>query len=702
MIFFRNFTPEFINQLIPSAMKSSLIRKNPVQTSFFAASSTGKKFGIVFLFCLLLYSCAEVRRTATDQQPAIFENNMRSYLSKAAADITDSSLSGFSSVAERETMRPRRYREFIEMMGIQDYVWKEKTSLNITVTGTIQRDGYRIEKLYYESLPGLYVPANLYIPDHIEKPAAAILYVCGHSPGQKVHYQAYPAKFASLGFVCLIIETIQWGEVRGDHWGCYARGWFNWYSRGYNPAGVELWNAIRGLDLLASRPEVDPEKLGVTGISGGGSQSWYIAAADPRVKAAAPVCGASTLKAQIGQRTIDGHCDCMMPTNTCRIDFQDIGALIAPRPLLIAQADRDGLNTIESVRELYSDLKKVYEILGAADQVSLVETPGGHSYHQLSREKIHSFFLRHLYGKEVPPEKTGDIDKENLLSAEELRVYTDGVPGGDRTTTIQDSFVRLAPVPEISDRQALLAYRDTVVRFLKEKTFGAFPETPCPFNGERVFRSLDGGPFGWTIHRFVPEEGWRLKVDFHWRNDTAEKKPLIIILTNYDEERWGPENFSSELDQNQNIAYFGPRGTGETGWDPALQWHVRRASAWTGRTIASMQVYDLLRCIAYCRTLPQVDPSKIILAAKNEMTVVALYAALLDGNCQQVILKNPAATQDAVSRTDSKGEAVEMLNCLRITDVSRIPALILPTKTVFLGETPSAYEWSVNLIRKLQ
>ena len=683
-------------------MKSSPISKDSVQIKVFVAFSTVKRYIVVFVSCLLLCGCKEARHATRDEQLIVFENNIRSYLSKAAADITDRSLSGISSAAGWEKIRPQRYREFIEMMGIQDYAWKEKTSLNIKITGTIQRDGYRIEKLYFESLPGLYVPANLYIPDHMEKPAAAILYVCGHSPSQKVHYQAYPAKFARLGFVCLIIETIQWGEVRGDHWGCYERGWFNWYSRGYNPAGVELWNAIRAIDLLASRPEVDPERLGVTGISGGGSQSWYIAAADPRIKAAAPVCGASTLKAQIGQRTIDGHCDCMMPTNTYRIDFQNIGALIAPRPLLIAQANRDGLNTIESVRELYSDLKKVYEMYDAAGQISLVETPGGHSYHQTSRKMIHAFFFKHLCGKEISSEEAGDIDKENLLSAEELKVYTDGVPEDDRTTTIQDSFVKLAPVPEISDRQALLAYRDTVVRFLKEKTFGAFPKTPCPLNGEKEFRSLDGGKFGLTIHRFVPEEGWRLKVDFRWWNDTTEKMPLIIMLTNYDEERWGPESFSSELDPSQNIAYFAPRGTGESGWDPALQWHVRRASAWTGRTIASMQVYDLLRCIDYCRTLPQIDPSKIILAAKDGMTVVALYAALLDGNCQQVILKNPVATQDAGSRTDGKGEAIEMLNCLRITDVNRIPALILPTRTLFIGEIPPAYEWSLNLIKKLK
>lgn len=356
-------------------------------------------FPVLFFFSFLLNNCDNNQSKQTVKQESVPENNIRNYLSRVAAEITDSALSGINSKAEWEKIRPQHYREFIEMMGIQDYIDKEKSDLNVKITGTIQRDGYRIEKLYYESLPGLYVPANLYIPDNIEHPTAAVLYVCGHSPTQQVHYQPYPAKFAELGFVCLIIETIQWGEVRGDHWGCYARGWFNWYSKGYNPGGVELWNAIRGLDLLASMPEVDGEKMGVTGISGGGSQSWYIAAADARVKAVAPVCGASTLKAQIGKRTIDGHCDCMMPINTYQVDFQNIGSLIAPRPLLIGQANRDGLNTIESVRELYSDIKKLYDIYGEPEKIDLVETPWGTFLSQDIAGKNSFFFYQTLDGK---------------------------------------------------------------------------------------------------------------------------------------------------------------------------------------------------------------------------------------------------------------------------------------------------------------
>jgi cephalosporin-C deacetylase-like acetyl esterase len=660
-----------------------------------------KKLNICLL--IVVFSCFLIRCSG-NREVKVEPNNIRLYLIQKASEITDQSLAGIKNLGEWKEARDRRYDEFVEMMGLSDLPVKgERTPLHVKITGTIQQEGYRIEKLYYESLPGLYVPANLYIPDNIKEPRAAILYVCGHSPEQKVHYQAHPRKFARLGFVCLIIETIQFGEVRGDHWGCYAKGWFNWYSRGYDPAGVELWNAIRGLDLLASRPEVDKENIGVTGISGGGSQSWYIAAADPRVRAVAPVCGASTLKAQITTRTIDGHCDCMMPINTYRQDFTDFGALIAPRPLLICQADRDGLNTIESVRVLYQRIDKIYKFFGAEDKIAMVETPGGHSYHKKSREAIFSFFIRNLMGKEITPEEAGDIDEaaQSQLSDDDLRVFTDGSIADDRTTTIQDSFIKLNKVPEIKNKQELYAWRDSVKHFLKTRTFGAFPEQGTEFKPVLEYRTLDNGKFGEEINSFVSEEGWRLKLDIHWEHSPDSLKPLLIVLRNYNEDRWESEGFASHLVSGQNIAFLEVRGVGESGWAPELQWHIRRASAWTGRTIASMQVYDLLRCLEFCRTLHGIDPEQISLAARNEMGVVALYGALMDGRCKSLVLKDPPQTQDLPSDPGGKGPATEMLNCLRITDTYQIPALLAPATISFVGVVPDSYNWSDQMLGKL-
>jgi len=501
----------------------------------------------------------------------------------------------------------------------------------------------------------------------------------------------------------LIVETIQWGEVYGDHWGCYSRGWFNWYSRGYTPAGVEVWNGIRGLDLLSQMNEVDSSKLGVTGISGGGALTWYIAAIDERIKAAATVCGNSTLEAQICTRTIDGHCDCMMPVNTYLRDFHDIGALIAPRPLFIAQADRDGLNTIESATEVYESLKNFYSYFGADKNIEFISTPGGHSYHPDSRKAIFSFFINHLMDNNVPAEEIADVDESTgaMLSEEALRVYIDGPPSDDITTKIQDLFISKPASPDITSVTELKAYRKKVVESLKKRTFRAFPETPVSFDKKMEFRTLDRAAHGSEIYSFNTESDWRLKLDIRYRNPRGEKRPLMIVLRNPNEKRWDSEGFINELDEQWNIAYLEVRGIGETGWSPELQWHVRRASAWTGRTIASMRVYDLLRTIEFARGLPDIDPEQIGIAARGEMASIALFSALLDGKCKRVVVQDPPETLDAPGNPDGRGEAMEMLNVLQITDVNQLPALIYPAQTYIVGNMPDTYQWSMKTLEKL-
>jgi cephalosporin-C deacetylase-like acetyl esterase len=661
----------------------------------------------ILIFSLSIFLCVSCEEKAVQNQinsRIIPSNNIRHYLVNAASKITNNTLKDFNNQEDWEKVRDDRYNEMVQMLSLVDVpLVGDRPPLNIKKVGTIQQEGFRIEKLYYESLPGLYVPADLYIPDDITRPVPAILYQCGHARTQKVHYQPHARRFAELGFVCLIVETIQWGEVYGEHWGCYARGWFNWYSRGYTPAGVETWNGIRGLDLLSGLPYVDSEKLGVTGISGGGALTWYIAAMDPRIKAAATVCGNSTLESQICTRTIDGHCDCMMFINTYQRDFHDLGALIAPRPLYIAQADRDGLNTIESSRAVYDSLKSFYRLFNAEDNIEFISTPGGHSYHPKSRKAIFSFFIKHLMGETIRPDEIEDVtDDENvLLSAEELQVYVDGPPDNDLTTTIQDSFIKIPSPPEIKDISELTNHRDKIIDLLQEKTFSAFPENAVPFEGEKIFRTLDGAPYGGEVYSFNTEDGWRLKIDLRYLKPREEKRPLMIVLRNANEQRWDSESFISGLNEDWNIAYLEVRGVGELGWAPELQWHIRRASAWTGRTIASMRVYDLLRAIEFTRTLADVDPQQIGIAARGEMTSVALFGALLDGQCKTLVLKNPPSTLDTPGNPDGRGEALELLSVLQITDVYQLPALVYPAKSYLLGDVPDTYKWSLDICDQL-
>lgn len=627
--------------------------------------------------------------------------NIRDHLSREAERITGQALADYTSAKAWQRLLPQKRRQYFEMMGLETWRTEQHEPPPVTVTGVIERDRYRIEKLYYESLPRLFITANLYLPKNLAARAPGVLYVCGHAKNQKVHYQAHARRFAELGFVCLIAETIEAVEHGGFHHGCYREGWWHWYSRGYTPAGIELLNGIRGLDLLSQRAEVDAARLGVTGISGGGAASWWIAAADERVKVAAPVCGTATLFSHVHDRTIDGHCDCMWWNNTYRWDLADVGALIAPRPLLIGSADKDGIFTIESIRRIHTQLDGLYRRLGAGKNLRLVETPGGHSYHERSRTEIFSWFTKHLMGRTVPASQIGDIDDrpEKQETAETLRVFVNGSPPGNRVTTIQDDFF-VAPKPvTITSAASLTRERERVVAELKEKTFGAFPAKPPPLDVQ-VEYELDEDTVGHCF-ALTSEEGWRLRGQLMLRKPPTTPVPAVVALRSPGEGRWDTRAFLLRMNAPWARIAFETRGTGDTSWGEDLNWHVRRASAWTGRTIASMRVWDTLRALQAVRQLPEVNAQHLSLAARGEMCAVALYAALLDGRVRTVILENPPATQNAAGEKDGRGPALEMLGCLRITDLAQVAGLLWPTELVLVGNTPETYDWTETIYRQL-
>ncbi len=627
--------------------------------------------------------------------------NIRDYLNREAARITERAGSGVRSAGAWRDQVDGRRRQFLDMLGLEAWWTEPRTPPPVTVTGRVEREAYVIEKLYYESWPGLQVTANLYLPRRADGPSPAVLYVCGHSRDQKVAFQAHARRFAELGFVCLLVETIQLGEVAGFHHGAYREGWWHWYSRGYSSSGIETLNGIRALDLLVQRPEVDPNRLGVTGISGGGAVSWWIAAADPRVRVAAPVCGTATLFSHVHDRTIDGHCDCMWWVNTHRWDMADVGALVAPRPLLVASADKDGIFTIESIRRIHAQLRRVYRRLGAPENLRLVETPGGHSYHERSRTEIFAWFVRHLQDREVPPDRVGDLDErpETQESSETLRVFVQGIPASNRTARIQEDFFRAPTPPVLADAAGLRTHRDRVIAELRTRTFGAFPARP-PALDLRIEYEFDEDAAGYRFG-FTSEEGWRLHGQLVHRKPLPTPAPVLIAPRLPGEGRWETRSLVLRLAAPWLRVALDVRGIGDTAWSEELHWHVRRAAAWTGRTVASMRVWDVLRALEAVRQLPGADPSRVALLGRGEMAVPVLYAALLDGRVRAVILQDPPATQNVPGEKDGSGPDLEMLNCLRFTDLPQVAGLLWPAELVVVGSAPSSYDWAESLYRTL-
>ena len=626
----------------------------------------------------------------------IFDN-----LCHHARRITDAAPRGLGTSDQWRQQRPHRLKQYYEMMGLSDFAAIDKQlPPAATVTSVFERDGYRVENLHYQSMPHLYVAGNLYVPTGgVREPMPAVLYLCGHSESPRVYYQAHLRRFAQLGFVGLAIDTIHMGELQGYHHGLFQEGWWQWYSRGYTPAGVELLNAIRGIDVLQSLPYVDGDRIGVTGISGGGATSWWLAAADERIACVAPVCATGTFASQVIDRTIDGQCDCMFPVNTYGWDLIDIAALVAPRPCLIASADCDLIFTIASIREFHERLKRVYDMVGASDHLALVETPGRHSYHKRSRRAVFSWFLKHLAGIDLPPSKVGDIDPDNDEPEDMLQVFSSGTPPDEMTTTIQDRFVKIAEPPVVTDAASLFRHRDTVIGALRQKTFAHFPQEACQLDLNIEFKWALEDRHGMRFS-FAVEDDYRLWGNLIFPEVGGDPGRVVISLQNVGGKYSGTGVFRNLLPDWVH-AKIEVLGTGRTSWGQELQWHLRRAAMLTGRTIASMRVWDTLRALAAVRELLELDAGRIVLAGSGEMAAVALYAALLDGKISAIILHNPPATQDAPGNPHGIGDAIEMLNCLRITDLPQVAGLLFPAELVFLGPRPSSYRWAEDLFLEL-
>src|SRR5688572_26313474 len=227
--------------------------------------------------CVVIGSMVLGAATAAAQAPdwSIRDGELAAYFAdevEAMRRQTHEALGAIRSAGDWEAARAKYRAELADMLGLSPM--PERTDLKGTVTGKVEQADFVVEKVHFQSKPGLYVTANLYLPKNLDKPAPAVLYVCGHSPvkgadkktslGNKTAYQHHGAWFAKNGYVCLVVDTLQLGEIEGIHHGTYREKMWWWHSRGYSPAGVETWNNIRALDYLCSRPEVDKERLGVT------------------------------------------------------------------------------------------------------------------------------------------------------------------------------------------------------------------------------------------------------------------------------------------------------------------------------------------------------------------------------------------------------------------------------------------------------
>lgn len=636
---------------------------------------------VIALFAGLLVLPVE---NAAQDSPAGRHDIVIEHLKKTAAGITASCLADVGSREEWTKLRPLRRRQVLSMLGLDPL--PARTPLEARVTGTLERSGYRIENVVFQSSPGLYATSNLYLPEGPPAPLPTVVYVCGHSPhplGAKWNYQDHAVWFAEHGYNCLIIDTLEFGEVAGIHHGTHDLNMWSWLSLGYTPAGVEVWNVIRAIDYLETRPEVDAGRIGITGRSGGGAVSWYAAAVDERIAAAAPVCGTFTFGSQASHWIAAGQCDCIYFHNTYLVDLPTVGALIAPRPLLIVSGRRDGIFPPDGYHEVHRQLKRIYELHGASERVFEFDEDVGHQSTPLMRRAAREWMNRWLRS-DTSPLEAEPVPREKRETAEDLACLS-RLPRDATNYRIHESFV---PVARIQAPKTLAAWkkrRQHLLDQLKEDTFRWFPRGSIPFR-TTVSRNRGGWASRYAEYedvRIDTEAGVPVRVQLLRTRNRSAEIPLVLYA-----KRRGDSIYPFDIDEllpllgRCDVAILNPRLT-EDAVDAAEYADIERTSAWIGRTVASMQVWDVLRAVRWLLEEKKLSPASVSVYGKGEMGIVCLYAGLLDERIGRVILSDPPV---------SHWSGPALLNVLRLTDIPEAAAVLAPRELVLLRHIPSELE----------
>jgi len=269
----------------------------------------------------------------------------------------------------------------------------ERTPLNSRIFGRVEREGYTVEKVYLETLPGFFLCGNLFRPPKRRRPVPGILHPHGHTPlqiGRLDHAEAVGSTLARLGCVMFAYDMVGFvdtNQIPHTYGGRREALW------GLSLMGLQLWNSIRATDFLASLPDVDPARIGCAGASGGGTQTFMLTALDPRIAACVPVVMVSSL--------MQGGCLCEnAPGLRLDTNNMEIAALAAPRPQLLVAATGDWTRLTPEVE--YPAIRSIYRLFGAEDRLAYRIFDGPHGYERPAREAVCAWFARWFLGIEDP------------------------------------------------------------------------------------------------------------------------------------------------------------------------------------------------------------------------------------------------------------------------------------------------------------
>ena len=533
----------------------------------------------------------------------------------------------------------------------------EKTPLNAQVTGVIKKKDYKVEKVIYESIPGFYVTAALFLPNKRKGKAPAIIYASGHTANgfRSETYQHIIINLVKKGFVVLAFDPVGQGErlqyfnekEGKSRFGATTEHSYpgaQCYISGYSPTKYFVWDGIRSVDYLLTRKEVDPNRIGMTGRSGGGTQTAFTAAIDDRILAAAPECFITSMEyvlKSIGPQDAEQNLFHMISEG---LDHADLLEVRAPKPGLMITTTRDFFS-IQGARETYREVNEFYKALGSEEQISMVEDDDIHKSTKKNREAMYAFFQKYLDNPGSPEDLEVEVLEETELWATETGQLATSLKGETlfslNKKVVENQIVKLESSRENADEHiaAVATSAKNLSGFEYPTKFGK-----AVFSGRYVKK-------GYVLEKYlIPGSGDYMLPAALFRPIENRNQEVILFLDAQGMEHATNSNnmVQSMVNKGYSVLLFDVPGVGSMGpgylkGDAFIdntsfnQWF---AGILTNKSIVGMRAEDIIRIIHFAKTDIE-DVETISALASGATGSEMLHAAVFDGNIQKLCLVKP-------------------------------------------------------------
>ncbi|MBX2841891.1 MAG: acetylxylan esterase [Flammeovirgaceae bacterium] len=576
-----------------------------------------------------------------------------------------------TSLEEWKTQKAYYKEKLINAIGFDEKSLQNKPPVNGRFVGkSIEYPEYSIRHVVYQSQPGFWITANLYIPKNRALPLPAVIYLNGHSGDGKatLKYQKSMIALAKKGYIVLAPDEVGAGERTFT-----GQSQPFQYLVGKSAGGWQIWDGIRAIDYLYTQKNlVDVNRIGATGRSGGGFQTLYLAAIDERINCAAPVMYVAGYDGMITTdqtHTMDNY----LINPRKYFEHQHLVGLIAPRPLFMGVGTKDFF-PIDYAKRTFNKGKEIYNLYGKSDNLELKEVNIGHKDTIVHREAVYGFFNKHL--------NVNESEKEGEVHADSASIINFGMPSYSTATL------------------ATLAYRESQklpkapVKLTKKELdkllgFDAYYDRPLEIRSRSNSLEFNGKYYEETFV-FESEPGIYLSGElFYLAKD--EQKPVIFLFSNSKSEidrliSNGYNVISVKLRKGSNAHNKTRKGRGP-------EYLSFTNGLFLGKPLFGQKVFDIIRSIDYLTTRIEIcDSTQIFLVdsdTSSSLALQALVASAVDDRIKKIMVNRPLATFKGTSAQYNNWEnwniEIYLPEILEFGDVQDIASLIAPRPLIISG-----------------